>query len=127
MSLSKRQQVFTKNVGKLISYANELGVGLTFGDAFRSESQMLLNYHGKKVVNTVRGLELEDSKRVSWTMNSLHAKRLAVDFNFFIDGKYTNSGEQIDILGAYWESLHPSNVWGGNWKNQDKPHFQMNL
>ena len=123
--LSKKQQTFTKNIAKLILYADSLGVGLTFGDAFRSGSQQLLNYYGKKVVDKFGELHIEDAKKVSWTLNSKHAKRLAVDFNFFIDGKYTNTGEQIEILGAYWVSLHPSNRWGGNWKNKDKPHFEM--
>jgi len=127
MSLSKNQRTFTHNVGKLIIYAYELGIELTFGDAYRSNSQMLLNYYGKKVVDNFGELHIDDSPKVSWTLKSNHARRLAVDFNFFINNKYTNNGEQIDILGAYWEKLNPKNRWGGNFKNQDKPHFEMNV
>ena len=127
MGLSNYQQIFTINIAKLILYAESLGIELTFGDAYRSNSQMLLNYYGKKVVHKGRELFFADSKKVSWTLKSKHAKRLAVDFNFFINEKYTNTGEQIDILGAYWISLHTDNRWGGDFKNKDKPHFEMNV
>jgi hypothetical protein len=31
-------------------------------------------------------------------------------------------------LGAYWESLHPKNRWGGNFKSLvDCPHFERNV
>ena len=127
MSLSKHQRTFTRNIGKLITYAYELGIELTFGDAYRSQSQMFLNYYGKKITNNFGELHIEDAQKVSWTLKSNHAKRLAVDFNFFIDGKYTNKGEQITILGTYWESLHPKNRAGMFWKTEDTPHFEMNV
>ncbi len=58
------------------------------------------------------------------TMNSLHLKRLAVDFNFFVDGKLVYDKKVLAPLGAYWESLHPLNSWGGNGlKLVDTPHF----
>ncbi len=111
MKLSKYQQIFAKNVALLILKAIELGIGLTFGHAFRDKAtQKRLIALGK-----------------SWTMNSMHLKRLAVDFNFFIDGELIYKHPKIQELGDYWESLHPANRWGGNWKkHQDTPHFEMN-
>lgn len=110
MRLSQRQQIFTENIGKLIAYAYSSGIRLTFGHAWRS---------------------LEDQKRLvadgkSKTLKSKHLSRLAVDFNFFINGKLTYKRHELQVLGDYWESLHPDNTWGGNWAEfVDTPHFQM--
>ena len=124
--LRESQLLFTTDVGKLIAYADEIGVELTFGDAFRSQAQQLLNYFGNSVYSTGRALKLIKTKKVSWTMNSKHLERLAVDFNFFVDGKLTYSDEKLDLLGTYWESLNDLNEWGGFWKKKDAPHFQRN-
>ena len=124
--LRKSQSAFASEVGRLIAYADEIGVELTFGDAYRSRNQQLLNYFGNSVYSTGQGLKLIKGRKVSWTMNSMHLDRLAVDFNFFIDGRLTYEDEKIDLLGTYWESLNPKNEWGGFWKKKDAPHFQRN-
>jgi hypothetical protein len=57
-------------------------------------------------------------------MNSLHLQRRAVDLNFFLNGKLCYDKAALAPLGAYWESLHPLNSWGGNGvKLVDTPHF----
>lgn len=112
MKLSENQIIFSYNIADLILYANSLGIGLTFGDAYRSE------YQQKEYVRTGK----------SKTLNSNHLKRLAVDFNFFIDGKLVYDKNTLQRLGDYWEKLHPKNRWGGNFsKFTDTPHFEMNL
>jgi D-alanyl-D-alanine carboxypeptidase len=59
---------------------------------------------------------------------SLHCKRLAVDFNFFIGDDYIEDIKTLKVLGEYWESLHPFNSWGGNGITiSDSPHFSMGL
>jgi len=74
----------------------------------------------------VLGLKLVKSRKLSKTLRSLHADRLAIDFNFFIDGELTYDHDKIKPLGDYWESLDPNNKWGGNFNGfQDVPHFQM--
>ena len=130
MSLSERQQIFAENVGKLIAKAFELDIRLTFGEAYRTKSQQYLYYHGQDVamVDTMNGkqLTLEHAKRRSWTMNSRHLSRMAVDFNFFMNGRLTYDAAKIEPLGRYWESLNKDNVWGGHWKaSKDVPHFEM--
>ena len=110
MKLSEKQQIFTKNIASLIVYADLIGIGLTFGDAYRND------FTQKKYV------ELGLSK----TMNSYHLKRLAVDFNFFINGRLVYDKHKLAELGKFWEGLHPDNEWGGFWKFVDTPHFQMN-
>ena len=54
MSLSKIQREFTFDIAKLIIYAYEcLDIELTFGEAHRTNSQMLLNYFGYEVVSVI--------------------------------------------------------------------------
>lgn len=127
MKLSEKQAIFSKNISYLIQYANKIGIDLTFGEAHRTQSQILLNFFGYKVVKGgVLGIKLRKSKKLSNTLHSLHASRLAVDFNFFIDGNLTYEKEDIQRLGDYWEGLHPDNRWGGNWTTfVDTPHFEM--
>tara|TARA_Y100000034_G_C6851949_1_gene386583 strand:- start:496 stop:906 length:411 start_codon:yes stop_codon:yes gene_type:complete len=134
MSLSKTQRIFTRNIGCLINYAYDvLEIEMTFGEAHRTNSQMLLNYFGYKVERGGSlGIRLVKSKKLSKVLYSSHGDRLAVDFNFFINGKLTYDFHKIKPLGDYWESLHPDNVWGGDFnKNNikdgfvDVPHFQM--
>lgn len=118
MKLSEKQQVFTFNVSCLICHAWSMGIKLTFGEAYRTREQQLLYVQSGK----------------SQTMNSNHLRRLAVDFNFFKDGNLTYKWDDIKPLGDYWESLHPSNRWGGDWNKNDvkdgfidSPHFEMNV
>ena len=110
--LSTQQQRFSQDIAKLILYANSLGVNLTFGEAYRTA------YQQKEYVRTGK----------SKTMNSNHLRRLAIDFNFFINGKLYYEHEMIDKIGAYWESLDVLNRWGGNFSNiNDTPHFERNV
>jgi hypothetical protein len=61
-------------------------------------------------------------------IHSLHRKRLAIDLNFHDkDGNYLTQMEHYIPFGKYWESLHPYNRWGGEFKcRSDSNHFQMN-
>jgi len=116
MKLSQRQRIFTKNIGLLIEFAYAIDIELTFGHAWRSlEEQKRLKSEGK-----------------SQTLNSKHLNRLAVDFNFFINGKLTYDFHKIKVLGDFWESLNSRNRWGGDFNGNDKPdgfidtpHFEM--
>lgn len=109
MSLSSKQMLFSSDVAKLMLKAEELGIGLTFGEAYRTKEQQAI--HLKNGATKVR--------------YSRHQDRLAIDFNFFINGKLTYEKKDIQPLGDYWESLSPNNKWGGNWRSfQDCPHFE---
>jgi len=108
MGLREVQTDFLNDVAKLIVYADEIGIELTFGETYRTE------YQQEKYI--------ADGK--SKTMNSQHLKRLAVDFNFFIDGKLTYNKSDVEQLGIFWESLHYKNEAGMFWEFQDTPHFQ---
>lgn len=132
MTLGQRQRIFTRNIGCLIEYAYSIGIELTFGEAERTPSQVLLNYFGYDVVLVDKKLVLKKRNPTSKTLNSKHPDRLAVDFNFFINGKLTYKYEDIKPLGDYWESLHDDNTWGGDFNKNgiadgfmDTPHFEM--
>lgn len=108
MSLVQEQAAFLRDVGRLVEYASSQGFVVTAGEMYRPFEQQQL------YVKTGR----------SQTMNSLHLKRLAVDFNFFVDGKLVYDKKVLAPLGVYWEGLHPLNSWGGNGiKLVDTPHF----
>lgn len=110
--LSTEQWAFLIDVAKLINFANDNGYQLTGGELFRTLEQQTIYFNSGK----------------SKTMNSNHLKRLAIDFNFFKDGKLLNSKSDVQPLGDFWESLHPQNRWGGNFKNfLDIPHFERNV
>lgn len=107
MKLSEQQRLFTRLIGKLIEYAYQNGLELTYGDAFRDS-----RYHG----------EFGEKKGYS-AAYSVHKLRLAVDFNLFKAGIYRTDTPAYRELGEYWESLHPLCRWGGRFN--DGNHFSM--
>tara|TARA_R110000772_G_scaffold223861_1_gene334450 strand:- start:566 stop:943 length:378 start_codon:yes stop_codon:yes gene_type:complete len=103
MKLSEKQAIFSKNIASLIVYADLLGIDLTFGEAYRTNSQVLLYFFGYKVVyDGVLGIKLVKYKKLSNTLTGQHPKRLAVDFNFFINGELTYRYEDTKELGEFW-------------------------
>jgi hypothetical protein len=96
MTLGEQQAQFTRMIGALINRATELGYDLTFGDAWATD--------GHK----------EDS---------FHYKRLAVDFNLFIDGEYQRNTIAHLPLGEYWESI--GGTWGGRFGRKDGNHYSF--
>jgi hypothetical protein len=108
----KEQWLFVKDVAKLILKAETLGIELTGGELYR----------------TIEQQQIYLKKGQTKTANSMHMKRLAIDFNFFIEGKLTYDKEDIQELGDYWESLNEKNRWGGNFKSFiDTPHFERKV
>ncbi len=112
MSLRNNQSIFTLNISKLIQFCFENDIELTFGECLRTKEQQQIYFDNNK----------------SKTMNSNHLRKLAVDFNFFINGKLTYDKYILEKVGIYWESLHENNRWGGHFKSfTDTPHFEMNI
>ena len=109
MSLSSTQQEFTVAIAQLINFAHVQGIGLTFGDAFRDP-----RVHGDF-----------GTKKSYSASKSTHKKRLAVDFNVFVDGEYIADGnhEAYVTIGEEWERIHPLARWGGRF--QDSNHFSF--
>lgn len=105
-TLSQKQRIFTRLIAELIRYAYRNGLELTFSEAYRTPTQALRNFK--------KGVGIK---------NSLHGKRLAVDFNLFKNGKYQRTTKAHKLLGEYWESLSTPGLeccWGGSirrWKS----------
>ena len=68
-------------VADLISHAYSLGYELSFGDAYR------------------------DPRCGYGHIESLHRRRLAIDFNIFLDGVWLTDGTGHDELHDYWDTL----------------------
>lgn len=112
MSLVAEQAQFLLDMGKLVQYATEQGWTVTGGELYRTVEQQQIHFKAGR----------------SKTMNSIHLKRCAVDLNFFKGGQLVWDKAQLAPIGAYWESLHPKNRWGGNFKSLiDVPHFERNV
>lgn len=112
MGLVKEQADFLLDVCKLINHATEQGYVITAGELYRTlEQQQIYLKTGR-----------------SKTLNSNHLKRLAIDLNFFVNGKLTWDRKVLAPIGEYWENLSPKNRWGGNFKSLvDVPHFERNV
>ncbi len=109
MSLVEHQAAFLNHVCTLVAYAKGLGFVVTGGELYRTAEQQQI------YVQTGR----------SKTMNSYHLRRLAIDLNFFKDGKLTYDKAELQPVGDFWESLDTKNSWGGNWASfKDLPHFE---
>lgn len=99
MSLREEQSKFARHIADLIIFAYSLGYELSFGDAYR------------------------DPRTKYGNPNSLHRKRLAVDFNLFDSGEYLQRTEDHTCLGKYWKSLDEKNAWGGDFEDGDGNHY----
>jgi len=113
MSLVQIQSEFAQDVAELLMFASKQGFQVTLGEAQRTIEQAELY---KKTGFSKAGA------------NSLHCKRLAIDLNFFKDGKFITDSNELKVIGDYWESLHPNNAWGKYFSfADDYPHFSRGI
>jgi hypothetical protein len=109
VKLLERQFLFTRCLGLLLRYIHTLpGVEVTMGEGYIGDS--IDKPH-------------EDTPHVR---NSLHFRRLAVDLNLFVEGKYVTGEHPLwYTIGDYWKSLSPECRWGGDFKARDFNHFSI--
>lgn len=108
VSLRDKQFLFLQDVSLLIIFCVENDIVVTGGELHRTP------YQQKEYLRTGK----------SQTMNSDHLRKLAIDLNFFFNGKLSYSKEEIGPVAVYWKSLRPENYWGGDFKSlADTPHF----
>lgn len=109
MGLVNEQAAFLLDVCILVPYATRLGFQVTGGELQRPVEMQAI------YVRTGR----------SKTMEGYHLRRLAIDLNFIFEGQLCYDVMALRPIGAYWESLHPKNKWGGNFNSfKDLPHFE---
>jgi len=96
MSLRKKQSEFAKMVPRLIDRAHEMGFEVTLGDAYR------------------------DPRCPYGSKSSKHKRRLAIDLNLFINGKYLTHTKDHKFLGLWWEDQ--GGIWGGQFG--DGNHYE---
>lgn len=112
MSLVAEQDKFTRDIVALLQYAHAHAYTVTLGEAWRTPEQQQI------YIRTGR----------SMTAKSQHLKRLAIDLNIFREGRLLATFDEIEPLGAFWESLDAKNRWGGRFKRLvDCPHFERNV
>lgn len=92
---------------RLILKADELGYGVTLGDAYRDP-----RLHGSMGIKKGYG-----------AANSYHKTRLAIDLNLFKDGKFLQNTSDHAELGAWWKSQ--GGTWGGDFKTPDGNHYSI--
>lgn len=105
------QSDFLLDICKLVEYARKQGYATTAGEFLRTPFQQ---------AEYVRS-------GASKTFDSRHLQKMAADLQFFeiATGRYITTKAEIEFLGLFWESLHPKNRWGGNFKTfKDAPHFE---
>ena len=108
MTLGEKQQQFVVMIAQLILWCDREGYKLTFGEAYRTPEQAQWNAE--------RGIGIT---------NSLHARRLAIDLNLFIEGVYQTTTESHRPLGEKWKSMHELCRWGGDFAKPDGNHYSM--
>ena len=106
MRLREMQEIFAKNIAKLITIIFEKGYTCTLGEAWRPpEMAEIYAKEGKGI------------------KDSLHCNRLALDINLFKNGQYLSTDIAHKPFGDIWESIHENNRWGGRYG--DGNHYEM--
>ena len=97
MTRREKQSLFARLIATLILEAYDRGYEMTLG-------------------NTITPTGFKGSQ---------HPKKLAMDLNLFIDGKYQRSTKAHEPLGIFWEGLHPLCRWGGRFSQGDGNHYEL--
>lgn len=120
--LRAAQDRFAGHVVYLINFIRspEHGFKISLGEVFRTE------YQQKEYLRT----------GFTKTLDSKHLLKLAIDINFFLEGRlllsekerHKEDYELLKPVGEYWQDLHEKNQWGGFWEGAwDMGHFQTDI
>lgn len=119
-SVREKQALFMWCLGQLITHAYfSLNVELAGKELLRTPAQAATN-----------------AKSGAGIKNSLHLLGLAIDIALFDDTTgpngnpdgipdYQTATRAYEMLGVYWESLHPLCRWGGRFTKADGNHFSI--
>ena len=113
MKLSDQQFEFAKDSLLLELWMIRQGYKFTYGEAWRSDDTQKIYYE--------KGLS--DVKE-----RGPHGDRLAKDYNIWVGDMLTYEKVLLMPIGAYWKSLDPENIWGGDFRvpngEWDVGHFE---
>lgn len=86
------------------------------------------------VTEGLRSLERQRllvAAKKSWTLESKHLDGHAIDVAIFIDGEVTWAFDRYQRLSATFKaaaaSLGVPLVWGGDWRQRDGVHFELDI
>jgi len=103
MTLREKQSAFAGMAPLLIAEMFKRGYEVTLGESWRRPG-------------------------VGWK-GSLHRKRLAIDLNLFLNGKYLTSSKAHERFGVWWEKQGKKKdlplTWGGRFKKPDGNHYSL--
>jgi len=108
MTLNDKQHIFAMNLAKLLQHVESLGLTCSVGEVMRPKE--------------MAEIYVKEGKGI---LDSQHCKKLAVDLFLFSNGVFLQDKKDYELLGEYWESLHPENRWGGKFTRVDSVHFEM--
>jgi len=107
--LLELQHMFALSVSSLIREAHMKGFQVTLGETYRSPEE------AQRCAENGTGIK-----------DSLHTQRLAIDLNFFVDGRWITDTRELKAIGEWWKSLGPVYRWGGDFKTRpDGNHFSI--
>ena len=108
MTLSEKQRLFMRLLGRFLTWIYQEGYEVIGGELQRGKLQA--------EANAASGVGIA---------NSLHLKCLAIDLSLIVNGKYKTDTLAYSALGAYWKALHPLARWGGDFSKPDGGHFSI--
>ena len=108
MTLGEKQEQFTGMLAVFLHWCLSEGYKIRIGEVYRTPQQAAWNAENGKGIR-----------------NSLHTKKLAIDFAYVrdINNRPLRTKAQWLPLGEFWESLGGS--WGGRFKSNDYGHFSL--
>ena len=127
-TLRQKQSQFAIKVAEWIEQVYSMGYEITFGENYRSDEQAAINALGSsgraqltQILRPHPGMvplaTAISNNTGSGIKNSLHTIRLALDFNLFKDGRYSQDIEEYKEVGEAWEQMGEDHRWGGRFKD----------
>lgn len=133
MTLSEKQQVFSRLVARLIDRIDDAGFACALGECKRSDEQAEINAIGTAARYRVAALikaefpqlaeKITNNGKNNGVRNSVHQIKLAIDVDLFKGSAYLSATEDHRPFGEWWEQQHELARWGGRWG--DGNHYSL--
>lgn len=140
-SLGDKQRRFAKRFAELVLWAYDQGLGISYGEALRSDEQAEINAMGPdgraRLVSFLAPHFPTLARLIANNVGSgirptLHEMKLAHDFNLFAqnaDGswRWLDKGTEPEwmLVGKKWESMGADHCWGGRFRRGDANHVSI--